>query len=93
MYAPESDFHGLSAGDVYVVSGTTSPTREVLFIPPWQASGDQMGHGVAILEDVNGDGYADMLAGTPYSNHRTRGVSIGSGSIYFGGPSGFFARS
>ena len=89
IYAPESDFHGLSAGDAYVVSGTTSPTRDVLLIPQWQASGDQMGHGVAIINDVNGDGYADMLAGAPYVNSRTRGTSIGSGSLYFGGPSGF----
>ncbi|MEE2902102.1 MAG: VCBS repeat-containing protein [Myxococcota bacterium] len=89
VYAPESDFHGLSAGDVYVVSGTTSPTREVLFIPAWNPSGDQMGHGVSILDDVNGDGYADMLAGAPYVNSRSRGTSIGTGSIYFGGPSGF----
>ena len=34
------DFHGLRS-DVYVVSGTTSPTREVLFIPVRNPSGDR----------------------------------------------------
>jgi hypothetical protein len=88
VYSSESDFHGVNAGGVEVVSGTTTPTAMMLQLPGWQASGDRLGYGVAMLGDVNGDGLGDMVASAPYLDTRAIGTAIGAGFIYLGGTTG-----
>jgi hypothetical protein len=56
----------------------------VMFAPTGAASGDFLGWSVASAGDVNGDGYADVIAGA-WAND-TGGTNSGVAYIYFGGP-------
>jgi hypothetical protein len=87
-YSTESDFWGINAGGAVVVSGTTTPRADILQLRGWQPSGDRAGHGVAMLNDINGDGYPDMISGAPYADSRALSTTHGRGLIYLGGPGG-----
>jgi hypothetical protein len=49
------------------------------------AAGDQLGYGVARLGDFNGDGFADAIAGAPFSDPSGL-TDAGRAYVYFGGP-------
>ena len=55
-----------------------------MFAPTGAASGDVFGWSSATAGDVNGDGYADVIAGA-WAND-TGGTNSGVAYIYFGGP-------
>ena len=55
-----------------------------MFAPTGAASGDVLGWSSATAGDVNGDGYADVIAGA-WAND-TGGTNSGVVYIYFGGP-------
>ena len=52
-----------------------------------QSTADYAGESVAILGDVNGDGYDDMLIGEPGNN--TPKLDVGRVQLIFGAPSGY----
>ena len=54
------------------------------------AAGDQTGVSVSSAGDVNGDGFADLIVGTPYSD--TNGNDRGSSYVVFGKAGGFSAN-
>ncbi len=50
-----------------------------------EAAGDQLGWWIAAAGDVNGDGYADVIAGAPFND--VVAAEAGRAYVYYGGPS------
>jgi hypothetical protein len=80
------DVPGADAGHVFVYYGPT----EVDDTPDWEVSGEssgmRLGDAVATALDVNGDGYEDLLVGSPaYDGGR------GEARVYLGGEDGLGA--
>jgi uncharacterized repeat protein (TIGR01451 family) len=67
-------YHGPATG----MSGTPA------FTAIGEANGDNFGHSVATAGDVNGDGYADVIVGAPYSGN-------GKIYVYYGSATGLVA--
>lgn len=65
-------------------SAASSITSQVLSDPAGEHTGDEFGHAVAWIGDVNGDGYDDVLVGAFRYPETT---SVGQVYLYFGGPS------
>ena len=81
--APDYDSDGLDRGRVYVCFGSsTIPTCT------WLVNGSQdnghFGQAVSTAGDVNGDGYADILAGEPFVDGDW--ADEGRAYVYYGGP-------
>jgi hypothetical protein len=101
--APYGDDGGFVAGESYVVFGsgtgfgTAVGDRQVLdlttltaaqgFIIQGESAGDPSGFSVSAAGDVNGDGFDDMLVGTPWSD--AGGPEAGEGYVVFGSGTGF----
>ena len=87
--APYYDTGDADAGRVFVFHGSPAGLSAT---PAWTADG--VGAGalfgvVANAGDVNGDGYEDVIVGSPqYTNGE---ANEGSASVYLGGPSGIAA--
>jgi len=82
--APGSDSAGQDAGRVYLWSGGTAISLAANRI--WDGQpGDQFGHAVARIGDVNGDGRDDFAVGAPYAD--AGGADNGRVDVFFGGPS------
>ncbi|MFM9967933.1 MAG: beta strand repeat-containing protein [Burkholderiales bacterium] len=83
---------GGSAGKTYVIFGKTTTTASDLsaiaagnggFVINGQCAGDQSGHSVANVGDVNGDGLADILVGAASSDPSV-GANAGRSYVVFG---------
>ena len=65
-------------------------TTGLIITPTWSTMGNQpvalLGWAVATAGDVNGDGYADVIAGAPRYNHGQN--DEGAAFLYLGGPDG-----
>src|SRR5262245_62774262 len=58
-------------------------TSRIVIDPVGEHTGDEFGHSVAWVGDVNGDGYDDLLVGAfRYPEIQ----SVGQAYLYFGGP-------
>ncbi|MEZ4387460.1 MAG: T9SS type A sorting domain-containing protein [Candidatus Krumholzibacteriia bacterium] len=80
--APGSDATGQDAGRVYLWFGGTAITLNANRI--WNgAGGEQFGHAVARIGDVNDDGVDDFAVGAPYSD--VGGSESGRVYVYYGG--------
>ncbi len=55
-----------------------------IIAPTGVAGADFLGWSVAPAGDVNGDGYADVIAGAPFND--VVGTNAGAAYVYFGGP-------
>lgn len=73
------DLGGNESGAVYVYSGAT---MQLLYEFLGPASGARMGWSVAGAGDVNGDGFADILAGMPEEN--SNGTQAGAARLFSG---------
>ena len=87
--APKADPSGKAdAGRVYVSFGdgnygAVPPTSN--WVVEGNAAGDQLGYSVAIVADMNGDSFADLACGAPFSDTPT--ADAGRVQIYNGGTS------
>src|SRR6266850_3870461 len=61
----------------------SSITSRILIDPAGEHTGDEFGHSVAWVGDVNGDGYDDLLVG---AFRYPEIASLGQAYLYFGGP-------
>jgi VCBS repeat-containing protein len=98
--APRADPNGLSSGSSYVVFGkaanefTASIDLSSLngrdgFRLDGEGAGDVSGYSVSGADDVNGDGYDDIIIGAWVADHN--GYRSGSSYVVFGKASGFTA--
>ena len=98
--APGADPHGSASGASYVVFGKASGFAANIDlstldgITGFKLSGvaayDQSGFSVAAAGDVNGDGFADMIVGSPVAD--PNGDLSGASYVVFGKASGFAAN-
>ena len=66
--APDNDGGGFTSGAAYVVFGPVSADVELVdadVVLVGESSGDRAGYAVALAEDTDGDGLADVLVGAP----------------------------
>ncbi len=61
--APGDDTNGIDAGAVYFYDGATGAHLHTLY---GSQAGEQFGHALARLKDINADGKADLAVGSPY---------------------------
>lgn len=101
--AYKGDDGGDSAGEAYVVFGTSlgfgnaAGGRQVIdltslsatqgFIIQGEAAGDKAGFSVTSADDVNGDGFDDLIVGAALSDDG--GLNAGKAYVLFGGAAGF----
>jgi Ca2+-binding RTX toxin-like protein len=76
---------GKAGGFTDVTLGTTSSTGWIRI--DGGAAGDYSGHSVAALGDINGDGFGDVLIGSPYADVNGR-FSSGTTYVVYGNASG-----
>ncbi len=82
--APLNDAGGIDAGRAYVYFGGPGVNATADVILTGEAAGEQFGFSVATAGDVNGDGFADLIAGAHLND--VRGTDAGRAYVYFGGP-------
>ena len=92
--APRAGLAGSMAGKSYVIFGKTSgfePSFNVAnldgtngFVITGEAEGDQSGHSVKGAGDVNGDGFDDVIIGSPYA--AINGTQSGKSYVIYGAP-------
>jgi hypothetical protein len=74
-----------NAGRVYVFLGGNTVafnTTADAILGAFSASNDQFGYAAASAGDVNGDGFADVVAGAPFTD--AGGADSGTGFVFFG---------
>jgi hypothetical protein len=75
---------GNDAGAAYIFLGGNAPLdRGVDLSLAGEAGGDHFGAGIGVLQDMNGDGFADLLVGA--GDNATGGASTGRAYVFFGG--------
>ena len=77
--APKNGAGGTEAGRAYIYYGGISMNSSANVILTGEAAGDLLGWSVSTAEDVNDDGYADVIVGAPMN------MWTGRAFIYFGG--------
>ena len=81
--APFNDAGGNDAGRAYVYFGGNLMDSTADVILTGASAGDQFGLSVSSAEDVNNDGYCDIIAGAPYND--AGGADAGRAYVYYGG--------
>jgi hypothetical protein len=62
--APQEGINPIATGKAYIFSGRTGVLRRQLNSPARQTGGN-FGHAIAGLDDVDGDGFGDVVVGAP----------------------------
>ena len=83
-----SDRHGRDVGSVELLLDYEPETFLSLALPGG-LSGNWFGWAADIVGDVDGDGFADLIVGAPYSASATRGMRTGAAYLYRGLAEGF----
>ena len=78
-----NDAGGPSAGRAYIYYGSASMDNTADVLLTGSAAIDYFGYSVSTAEDVNGDGYSDVIVGA--NRNDAGGIDAGSAYIYFGG--------
>lgn len=87
VYAARAEEHGIHVGSPYFHS-TGAGLGPVLLDNPGESAGQRAGNDVAMLGDVNGDGWEDALVGVPDFDNAGNRINAGLGQLFFGGPHG-----
>lgn len=88
VFAHRNDELGPEVGRPYLVSGADGTRVPLDF--PGEASGSQIGTGVALVDDLDGDGYPEALVGAPDLDLEGKGgIQWGSVLVYKGSADGF----
>jgi hypothetical protein len=74
----------ISAAAVSTALGQTWPPELEWRLIPGLAPGDNFATSMALVGDVNGDGYPDWAVGAPYAD--PAGSASGAVYVFFGGP-------
>jgi hypothetical protein len=84
--APFNDPDGkVTAGEAYIFCGGASMNNVPDVTMAGETAMDSFGDSVSSAGDVNGDGYCDVIVGTPKKD--TSGVDFGKAYVYYGGAS------
>ena len=78
-----NDAGGADAGRAYIYFGGASMNNTADVTLTGAAAGDWFGWSVFTADDVNGDGYSDVIVGAYFND--AGGLNAGSAYIYFGG--------
>ena len=78
-----NDAGGTEAGRAYIYFGGSIMNNVADVTLTGAAAGDLFGYSVCTAEDVNGDGYSDVIVGSDYND--AGGSNAGRAYIYFGG--------
>jgi len=92
--APDDDDSGTDGGSAYVYYGSATgvdTSREDKLTASDGAAGDAFGTALAFAGDLDGDGYADILVGSPADDDE--GTDSGSLYVYYGTSSGIDSTS
>jgi hypothetical protein len=81
--AGSNDAGGTTAGRVYVYLGGPGADTIADWVFTGEVAGEQLGAAVAGAGDVNGDGFADIIAGAPSND--LDGTNAGRAYVYYGG--------
>lgn len=89
-FAAYSDRSGEDLGTLYLVPGTDGAAL-VPLLAPQSPSGMRYGQAGAVVPDLNGDGFEDLVVGAPYQAVAGRSQQLGQVYLYPGSASGFAA--
>src|SRR6185503_3091420 len=85
--APSGSPHHLQgAGSFYVYLGGAPPSSRPALVVDHDRAEESLGVGVAMLGDVNGDGFGDYLAITRGDQTTPAVAPVAHAYVYFGGP-------
>ena len=87
-FAYYSDSFGRDVGTPYIFPGDTA-NPVVTLEYPGEASGMRFGHSAAIVGDVTGDGFEDLVVTAPYATNQAQGLFVGRAFLYRGSATGF----
>jgi len=87
VYASRADNHGYRAGVPYFHPSTLGATAVPLG-NPGDSSGQRAGEGVAVLGDLNSDGYEEVAVGVPEYDNAGNQINAGMVQIFFGTSTG-----
>ena len=83
--------HGYRVGTPWFLSAAEG-VAPVAMTLPGQPAGAEVGRAVAILPDLDGDGFEELGVGAPRLDTPEQGVDAGGAFVYRGGPDGFSQR-
>jgi hypothetical protein len=84
--SPQDDDEGLASGSVFVHYGSATGLSAKSRLDIWEVdAGDLLGQGEAVAGagDIDGDGYADLMAAAPYADRL--GITTGAVFVLSGG--------
>jgi len=87
VYSSRAEHHGIHVGTP-LFQPTALGAPAVPLGNPGESAGQKAGEGVAVLGDINSDGYEDIAVGVPEYDGAGNRINAGLVQVFFGGPGG-----